>query len=102
MRNTHTHFSVEYTGLGKKDRRNEAKKVLRAYTMWIFSKIAAGERVTLQGVGTIHGKLRKGRTGVGVFKSNQPGQFVLKFKPSKEMKPHLVRLALENPNAFKL
>lgn len=100
-RNTHNDFSREVYGYAPKGPGNKPKKIARAYIAWIFSKIAAGERVTLPGLGTIHATFRKERFGVGSFKAYQAAQFVLKISPSPGLKPHLIRLAKEKPDSFK-
>ena len=100
-RNTHSDFSREVYGYASKGPGNKPKKIARAYIAWIFSKIANGERVSLPGLGTIHATFRAERTGIGNYKAFQKAQFVLKISPSPGIKPHLIRLAKEQPDSFK-
>jgi hypothetical protein len=101
QRNTHNDFSREVYGYAPKGPGNKPKKIARAYIAWIFSKIANGERVSLPGLGTIGATFRSERKSVGNYHAFQPAQFVLKLFPSPGVKPHLIRLAKEQPDSFK-
>jgi len=101
QRNTHSDFSKEVYGYAAKGPGNKPKKIARAYIAWIFSKISNGERVSLPGLGTISATFRAERKSVGIHNAFQPAQFVLKISPSPGIKPHLVRLAKEQPDSFK-
>ena len=101
QRNTHTDFSKEVYGYSAKGPGNKPRKIARAYIAWIFSKIANGERVSLPGLGTIGATFRSERKSVGNYHAFQPAQFVLKLFPAPGIKPHLIRLAKEQPDSFK-
>lgn len=85
-----------------------ARRVINAYLVWIASRLRAGERVQLYGVGTFFATWRKGRT---IHMRNrfgkptvctQPNQYVLKFRPSETMKKALRELAVLHPDPTKI
>jgi nucleoid DNA-binding protein len=76
----------------------EIRKTVRGYTLWIFDQLSKGNRVCIHGVGTITATIRNERQLVGNFKAFQPKQYVLKFKASPKLQPHLKNLAKEHPS----
>lgn len=80
---------------------NSPKKYARAFIAWVYAKLAAGERVNLPGLGTIHATYRKERNGVGQFAAHQPATYVLKLKPSKNLQRKMKDLAAKPGKFFK-
>ena len=79
-------------------RGNEARKAVLDFGLWLFDTLSRGESAALQGVGAWTMTFRKGRSSVGKFKTFQPPQYVLKFKPSANLKVALKQLAVQYPD----
>lgn len=76
------------------------RRTIRAYHLWIFCKLAEGQCVNLYNLFTIFATKRAERHGVGNHRVHQPEQYILKLKPTEDLKPHLKRLAADKTKKY--